>query len=73
MKNTHGGVLLLVKLQALACNFTIKSNTLPRVVYTIFKYYKWYEIMQRVSFVHPFQTNVQSLYPGKTSGKPLVF
>ena len=28
MKNTHGGVLLLVKMQALACNFT-KSNTPP--------------------------------------------
>ena len=28
VKNTHGGVLLLVKLQALACNFT-KSNTTP--------------------------------------------
>ena len=26
VKNTHGGVLLLVKLQAKACNFT-KSNT----------------------------------------------
>ena len=28
VKNTHGGVLLLVKLQAEACNFT-KSNTPP--------------------------------------------
>ena len=27
VKNTHGGVLLLVKLMAKACNFT-KSNTL---------------------------------------------
>ena len=27
VKNTHGGVLLLVELQALACNFT-KSNIL---------------------------------------------
>ena len=26
VKNTHGGVLLIVKLQALACNFT-KSKT----------------------------------------------
>ena len=30
MKNTHGGVLLLVKLQTEACNFT-KSNTSPFV------------------------------------------
>ena len=29
VKNTHGGVLLLVKLQASACNFT-KSNVLYR-------------------------------------------
>ena len=29
-KNTHGGVLLLVKLQAKACNLT-KSNTPPWV------------------------------------------
>ena len=28
VKNTHGGVLLLVQLQASACNFT-KSNTPP--------------------------------------------
>ena len=27
-ENTHGGVLLLVKVQASACNFT-KSNTPP--------------------------------------------
>ena len=30
VKNIHGGVLLLVKLQATACNF-IKSNTTPWV------------------------------------------
>ena len=28
VKNTHGGVLILIKLQALACNFT-KINTPP--------------------------------------------
>ena len=32
-KNTHGRVLLLVKLQAEACNFT-KSNTPPWVFFT---------------------------------------
>ena len=34
-ENTHGGVLLLVKLQASACNFT-KSNTPPKVFVTVF-------------------------------------
>ena len=37
MKNTHEGVLLLVvKLQTKACNFT-KSNTPPWVLFTFFK------------------------------------
>ena len=36
MENIHGGVLLLVKLQALAYNFT-KSNTPPFVFLTFFK------------------------------------
>ena len=35
VKNTHGGVLLLVNLKAEACNFT-KSNTPPWVVFTFF-------------------------------------
>ena len=38
VENTHGGVLLLVKLQASACNVT-KSNTLPWVFFTFFKLY----------------------------------
>ena len=46
-KNTHRGVLLLVKLQALACNFT-KSNTLP---WMFFKLYKCYQIAQRTTYV----------------------
>ena len=33
MKSTHGGVLILVKLQASACNFT-KINTPPWVFFT---------------------------------------
>ena len=37
VKNTHGGVLLLGKLQRKACNFT-KSNTPP-----------WYQIAQRIT------------------------
>ena len=36
VRNTHGGVLLLVKLQAEACNFT-KSNTPPWVFFTFLK------------------------------------
>ena len=38
-ENTHGGVLLLVKLQAKAWNFT-KSNTPPWLFFTVFKLYK---------------------------------
>ena len=39
VKNTHGGVLIFVKLQASACNF-IKSNTPPCVLFTFLKLYK---------------------------------
>ena len=39
VKNTHGGVLLLVKLQAIACNFT-KSHTSPWLFFTFFELYK---------------------------------
>ena len=41
VKKTHGGVLLLVKLQASACNST-KSNTPPWVFFTFFKLCRWY-------------------------------
>ena len=50
VKNTHGGVLILVKLQASACNFT-KINTPPWVFFTFLKLYKWYQITQRITFV----------------------
>ena len=43
VKNTHRGVLILVKLQASACTFT-KINTLPWVFFAFFKLYKWYQI-----------------------------
>ena len=36
VKNTHGGVLLLVKLQASVCNFT-ESNTLLLVAFHVFE------------------------------------
>ena len=47
-KNTHGGVLLLVKLKTAACDLT-KSNTPPWVFFTFFKLYKWYQIAQRIT------------------------
>ena len=36
VKNTHGGVLILVKLLVLASKFT-KSNNLPRAVFAFLK------------------------------------
>ena len=47
VKNNLGGVLLLVKLRASACNFT-KSNTPPWVFFMFFQLYKWYQIAQSV-------------------------
>ena len=49
-KNIHGGMLLLVKFQAEARNFT-KSNT-PMGVFHVFKLYKWYQITQSISYYH---------------------
>ena len=43
VKNIHGRVLLSVKSQAFAYNFT-KSNNPPWVLFTFFKLYKWYQI-----------------------------
>ena len=52
VKNTHGGVLLLVKLQA---NLQVtKSNTPPLVFFTFFKLYKWYQIAQRITWIATF-------------------
>ena len=39
VKNTHGGMLILVRLQASACNFT-KINTPPWVFFAFFKIVK---------------------------------
>ena len=47
VKNIHGGVLILVKLQASSCNFS-KINTPPWVFFTFFKLHKWYQIAQRI-------------------------
>ena len=42
VKNTHGGVLILVKLQ-------IKINTPSWVSFTFLKLYKWYQIAQHTT------------------------
>ena len=50
-KKRKKGVLLLVKLQALAgLNFT-KSNTPPWVVFTFFKLHKWYQVAQNITYI----------------------
>ena len=41
VKNTHGGVLILVKLQ---------TEAFPWVFFTFFKLYKWYQIAQRITY-----------------------
>ena len=48
-KNFHGRVLILVKLQAKACNFT-EINTPAWVFFTFLKLYKWYQIGQRTTY-----------------------
>ena len=50
VKNTHEEVLILVKLQASARNFT-KINTSPWMFFTFFKLYKGYQIAQRVTYI----------------------
>ena len=47
MKNTHGGVIVLVKLQAAGCNFT-KTITTTWVLLTLL--YKWYRIALSASY-----------------------
>ena len=49
VKNTHGEVLLLVvKFQAFACNFT-KSNTHSWVFFTFFKLCIMHQIAQKIT------------------------
>ena len=50
VKNTQGGLLLSVKLQAEACNFT-KCNTPLWVFYTFLKLCKWHQIAQSITYV----------------------
>ena len=53
VKNTHEGVLLLVKLQAEAC---------PWVLYPFFKLQKWYQIAQRATYVEIIRTFLAVLF-----------
>ena len=49
VKHIHGGMLILVKLQAETCNFT-KVSTPLWVFFTFFKLYKWYQIAQHITY-----------------------
>ena len=53
LKNNHAGVLLLLKLQAEAYDFT-KRVTLPWMFFAFFKLCKWYQIAQSVTNVWQF-------------------
>ena len=57
VKNIHRGVLVLVKLQTLACNFTI-SITPPWVFCTFFKLYKWYRIAIWITYGNIYQESI---------------
>ena len=48
VKNTHGGVLLLVKLHALNLQL-YRSNTPPWVFFPFFKLCTWYQIVLRIT------------------------
>ena len=48
-KKIYGRVLLSVRLQAWAFNFT-NSNTTPWVFFTFFKLRKWYQIEQSITY-----------------------
>ena len=63
VKNTHGGVLLLVKLQAKS--YFTKSNIPRWVFFTFFKLYKCYQIAQRSHLlINPFNPIPVFLYVG---------
>ena len=50
VRNTHGGVLILVKLQAETCNFT-KIYTPSWVFFMFFKLCKWCQIAQHITYI----------------------
>ena len=64
VKNTHGGMLLLVKLQAFS------------VFLTFFKLYKWYQITQRITFIsknfEKFSKSKNTLRNIKISSMPAI-
>ena len=68
VKITHGGVLILVKLQVSTCNFT-EINTPPWVFFTILKLNKWYQIAQRTTTVNISQTVTPRLLSQTFSGR----
>ena len=45
VKNTHGGMSLLVKLQA----YFTKNNSPLWVFFTLLKLYKWFQIAQHIT------------------------
>ena len=47
-------------LSALTCNFT-KSNTPPWVFFTFFKLYRWYQIVQSVTFMQGLKRSFEDL------------
>ena len=49
VKNTHGGVILLVNLLAEACSFTKEYPPLW-MFFPFFKLYKWYQIAQSIVY-----------------------
>ena len=71
-ENTHRGVLLLVKGQALACNFT-KSNNPPWMLFKFFKLYKWYQIRQSITCYVLIPTNTIYLSPPKQKQYTVAF
>ena len=71
VRNTHGGVLLLVKLHAKACNFT-KSNTLPWLFFTFFILYEWYQIAQRTTYKETIKVSMLHFEMRKKTKKKLT-
>ena len=59
MKNTHGEVFFLVKVQYSAFNFN-KNSTRLWVYFTFFKLCKWYQIAQ--SFSYALQSGILRLF-----------
>ena len=71
-KKTDGGVLLLVTLQALACNFT-KNNTPPWVFFTFFKLHKWFKTEQKVSYSLQDMSHPKNTHPNSNINSNIPF